>query len=98
MNEDIKTHTKREQGMLVVNRIQDVEPYLEANKRRANDFSRDRKSNLRLVAEIPNIVIEQWLKRGVNVYDRNDAKKVQQLLNSNEYKWLRTSPGKCKVL
>jgi hypothetical protein len=94
---DVVTEQKREQGLVVVKRWQDVQPYLDANKTRANNFTRNRRSNMRLVAEIPNIVVEQWLKLGVNVYDRNDAKKVQQLLNSNEYKWLRTSPGKCKV-
>jgi hypothetical protein len=94
---DVVTEQKREQGLIVVKRWQDVRPYLDANKTRANNFTRSRKANMRLVAEIPNIVVEQWLKLGVNVYDRNDAKKVQQLLNSNEYKWLRTSPGKCKV-
>lgn len=97
LDNDVGTAQKVEQGLVVVRRWQDVRPYLDANKERANNFTRDRKSSLRLVAEIPNIVVEKWLKMGVNVYDRNDAKKVQALLNSNEYKWLRTSPGRCKV-
>ena len=52
---------------------------------------------MRKVAEIPAIVVEQWMKMGINIFDRNDAKKIQQMLNSNEYAYLRTSPGKCVV-
>lgn len=52
---------------------------------------------MRYVAEIPNIVIEQWLKEGINIFDKNDAKKVQAKLNSNEYAYLRTSTGKMRM-
>lgn len=94
---DITEQWKREQGKIVICRTQDVEPYLDANKRRRNDFQTSRKSAMRLVADIPNVVIEQWLRMGVNIFDKNDNKKVQQLLNSNEYAYLRTSPGKIAV-
>lgn len=94
---DVATAIKARNGQVIVKRTQDTTPYLEANKRARNDFVRRRGSSLRHVAEIPNIVVEQWMKMGVNIFDRNDAKKVQALLNSNEYAYLRTSPGKCKV-
>lgn len=93
----MKERWKREQGKIVICREQDVEPYLEANKRRRNAFQAKRGVSMRLVADIPNVVVEQWLKLGVNVFDKNDNKKVQQLLNSNEYAYLRTSPGKIAV-
>lgn len=95
--DDVKESWKLEQGKLVVCRTQDVEPYLEANKRARDNFKVQRGSRLRKVAEVPNVVAEQWMRMGVNIFDRNDAKKVQALLNSNEYAYLRTSPGKCKV-
>jgi hypothetical protein len=94
---DIQERWKKEQGKIVICRTQDVQPYLEANKRARNDFQRRRNEGMRLVADIPNVVIEQWLKLGVNVFDKNDNKKVQQLLNSNEYAYLRCSPGKIAV-
>lgn len=94
MSDDIKETWQRDHGRVVVCRTQDVEPYLEANKRERNDFQAQRDAPMRKVAEIPNIVVEQWLKMGVNIYDPNDNKKVQQLLNSNEWSYLRTSPGK----
>lgn len=94
---DFKEVWKKEQGKIVICRTQDVAPYLEANKRRRNDFQAKRNSSMRLVADIPNVVVEQWLRMGVNVFDKNDNKKVQRLLNSNEYAYLRTSPGKIAV-
>lgn len=94
---DIREDWKYEQGKIVVCRSQDVAPYLEANRRERDNFQRRRNAPLRKVAEIPAVVAEQWMKMGVNVFDRNHAKKVQALLNSNEYAYLRTSPGKCVV-
>ena len=95
--DDIQTRRESRNGIVVVQRVQDVDPYLEANKRRRNDFQSDRKAGMRLVADVPCVIIEQWLKEGINVFDRNHAKAVQAKLNSNEYAYLRTSPGKIVV-
>lgn len=99
---DLTTAIKCINGELVVKRVQDTTPYLEANKRARDsysDWSGSRKTGaMRRVAEIPNIVAEKWMRElGVNVFDRNHAKAVQGLLNSPDYRYLRTSPGKCKV-
>jgi hypothetical protein len=94
---DIRTRLIRENGRIVVQRTQDVEPYLERNKRLRNDFQRRRNTHMRYVAEIPNVVIEQWLREGINVFDPNHAKAVQRKLNSNEFHYLRTSPGRMAV-
>lgn len=91
---DVRETWKREQGKVVIYREQDVQPYLEANKRRRDSFQRRRNSSLREVADIPNIVVEQWMREGVNIFDPNCDKEVQRRLNSNEYAFLRTSPGK----
>ena len=82
-------------GRLIVERIQDVEPILERNKRLLNSGhdgytpSRDMKH----VGHIPNVVIEQWMKEGVNIFDPNDAPEVERRLNSSEWAFLRTSGG-----
>lgn len=94
---DVATVIKAQNGQLVVKRVQDTTPYLDANKRERNEFQSRRGATMRKVAEIPNIVVEQWLKEGINIFNRDDAKKVQQKLNSNEFAYLRTSTGKCKV-
>lgn len=97
--DDMKEFWQARNGQLVQYREQDVEPYLEANKRAMLDFgTKQRKSSFRHVAEVPNVIVEKWLRElGVNIFDRNHAKKVQQLLNSSEYRYLRTSPGKLKI-
>lgn len=94
---DLQTAIKAHNGQLVVKRVQDTTPYLEANRRERNEFQSRRGARMRKIAEIPNIVVEQWLKEGINIFDRNHAKKIQEKLNSNEFQFLRTSTGKCKV-
>ena len=82
-------------GSLIVHRLADVEPILEANKALQNSGdgytpSRD----LRRAASIPLAIIEKWKNElGVNVFDQNDMPKVLALLDSNEYRFLRTAPG-----
>lgn len=86
--------------VLTVNRVQDVEPILEANKA---DFinapelhSQRYKKPLVHAARIPLIVVEQWLKMGINVFDPSPEmkKKVRQMLNSPDWRHLKTIPGK----
>lgn len=100
---DITTAIKARNGQLIVKREQDTTPYLEANKRELNSHSDWRpysgKGTMRKIAEIPNIIAEQWLKEGINVFS-NDAemqRKVRQKLDSNEYQYLRTMPGRVGV-
>ena len=75
---------------------QDVEPILDSNKAEYNSGidgwtpSRD----MRKVAEIPLIVAEIWRNTlGVDVFDPNHAPAVSRLLNSSEWRYLRTAPG-----
>lgn len=100
---DVATTIRRENGRIVVKRTQDVEGYLEQNRREFNEApswrpyasgSVDRP--MRKVASIPNIVAEAWLKEGVNIFDPSPEmqKKVAEKLNSNEYAYLRTYPGR----
>lgn len=96
---DIATVIKAEQGKLVVRRTQDTTGYLEANKAEMNEAPSWRPYadvSMRKVASIPLIVVEAWLKEGVNIFDPSPEmqKKVAAKLNSNEYAHLRTYPGR----
>jgi hypothetical protein len=80
---------------LHVRRTQDVEAILDENKRLAtlNDgYSPDR--SFRRVASIPMSVIEQWMKEGINIFDKNCAQAIRRKLNSPDYLYLRTAPGR----
>jgi hypothetical protein len=101
---EVLTEISCRDGQLIVKRTQDVEPCLEANKAELAEASswrpyasvggKDR--GMRKVASIPNIVAEQWMREGINVFSRepDQLRKVAQKLNSNEYLHLRTAPGR----
>jgi hypothetical protein len=88
------------EDVLVVKSTADVEPFLEQNKadmRASEEGSRGYtpSRDLQRVASIPNIIIEKWLKEeGINVFDENDTPKVLAKLDSPEYLYLRTAPGR----
>ena len=74
----------------------DVQPILDMNKYLANDgdgYSPSRE--LRRIASVPLIVIEKWRNElGVDVFNKDHARKVRQLLNDADWRFLRTSPGR----
>jgi hypothetical protein len=46
-------------------------------------------------ASIPNIIVEKWKKEeGIDIFNNDDWPKIKAKLNSEEFKFLRTSPGK----
>lgn len=96
---DIRTEITAKDGKVVVCRTQDVEPYIEQNKRELAEAPTWRpyaNTNLRKVASIPNVVVEQWMREGLNIFDPSPEtqRKIAAKLNSNEYQYLRTYPGR----
>jgi hypothetical protein len=76
----------------IIRRTADVEPLIEANKRLANawDGWQDKRHEMRLAARISPEIQLIWLQKyGVRAWDRNHKKKVVELLNSNEWRYLR---------
>ena len=76
---------------------QDVSNVLESNK-----IDRDLASqqgvtpDMQKVASIPNVVVMEWLKEGINVMSPNeeDIKRIKKKLNSPDYAYLRTGGGR----
>lgn len=80
---------------LIERRVQDVEPILTHNKALANhDDGYTPSRDMRRVASIPLVVVEQWMKEGVDIFDPNCREEVRKRLNSSDYAYLRTAPGK----
>ena len=82
------------EGKSYIHRVTDVSPIIEDNKRKqtngTNGFNKAR-DNVH-VAHIPSDVMYIWLtKYGVRAWDRNHWPAVKRLLNSNEWRYLRTS-------
>lgn len=90
---DIKTIFRGGDDDVTIERVQDVEGILEENKQ---VYDEDQRLNAfgRRVASIPNIIVEQWLKEGINIFDMNKdpevQKKVFMKLNSPDWRYLRT--------
>jgi hypothetical protein len=82
-------------GEITIERLQDVEPAIEANKRAqtaGDGFSPSRE--LREIAEIPMGVVELWRTvLGVDIFNRNHWPAVKRLLRDSEWRHLRISPG-----
>lgn len=75
----------------------DVEPVLEANKRRQNDGTNGygESREWRQVASIPPIVVEIWKRRyGVDPLARGNEHLLRRLLNDPENRFLRVSEGR----
>lgn len=69
---------------------QDVENKLGENRIEFNHGNfRDEKNEFWKAASIPVIVIEQWLKEGIDVHDKNDWPEVRKRLNSSDWRHLR---------
>jgi hypothetical protein len=83
-------------GSLIVHRLADVEPILELNKALATSGDGYTPSReMRRAASIPFAIVEKWRNElGVDVLNPDHMPKVRQLLNSSEYAFLRTAPGR----
>ena len=82
---------------LTIETIQDVEPCLNKNKEVQNDERLWKETEWgRKVAEIPNTIIHQWLNETppLNLFDPSHKKRIKARLNSREFAYLRTRPGR----
>lgn len=74
---------------------QDVTPVIEANKKAfgTEDWrKRARNDDLVKYASIPNTVIIKWKQElGVDLFNPGDRKKIFSLINSPEYRYLKTT-------
>ena len=81
---------------ITTSRVQDVEPYLDANKRAYNAATKGFESEtFNQVASIPMILIEQWLREeGLDIFNPDHAGRLRRKLNDPDYLYLRTKPGR----
>lgn len=74
---------------------QDIAALLDANKAAANDEEKTRrgiKNDWWKYATIPNVVQIEWKQKfGVDVFNRDHQKAVFKLLNSPDYRYLKTT-------
>jgi len=86
----------RAEEKLVQHSVQDIQPLIDLNKKEYNkDYVHGgvetKETGMRKVASIPLIIIEKWKKEhGIDIMNKDHWPKIKQLLNSNEYRFLRT--------
>ena len=85
-------------GKLTIRRLQDTNEILKSNKEEFNSHAdkatfSDVKNGLFKAAEIPFVVLEQWMSEGFNWYEATPSERRAKLNDSN-FKKLRTRPGK----
>ena len=73
----------------------DVGPVLSLNRAQANNgdgFTPSR--DMKHIARIPLVIVEKWKNElGVDVFNKDHDKKIRQLLNDPDWRYLRTSTG-----
>ena len=79
----------------IVGSEQDVSLLLDRNKTLQNDESHTKagiKKGWWMYASYPAVIIQKWLNEyGVNVFDENHSKRVFELTNRPEYRYLKTT-------
>lgn len=100
-----RVHFDETDGLMHVEHIGDCEPLIERNKAVFNghggwrsDRTGDMKGGtMRHVGTIPPVMMVKLLDMGINVYQLDDPemdRRFRQVMNSNEFRFLRTTPGK----
>jgi hypothetical protein len=95
---------EEEDGLIVVKEMipkEALTQFMDHNKKLYNAVphkqykSALRKKTMWQAASIPTIIIEKWKKEeGIDIFNDDHWPRVQAKLNSSEYQFLRTSPGK----
>lgn len=79
------------EGKFALHYSQDVEPLLDHNKACQNSGTDMRKSEFRHYASVPITVQYKWIKEyGVDPLAPEHQDLLARLLNSNEYRYLKT--------
>jgi hypothetical protein len=88
-----RAHYDESSDKLIIERIQDVEPILESNKRAMNNACAGWKGEFHRVASIPLVIIEKYKnEKGIDLM--NDKEALNSFLNDRDNRCFRTKPGK----
>lgn len=89
----LKTTMEIDGDETIITKTQDIEPVLDLNKAKSNELGKKIYSDAyNHVASIPPSVQVKWLwEEGLDIYNPEHAERLKRKLNSNEYRYLRTS-------
>lgn len=83
------------EGNWLIENVQNAAPILDLNKEAQNHCNPSNPAgDMRMVARIPLIVIQKWRNDfGIDYWNPDHQGAVDALLNSSDWKWLRTDTG-----
>ncbi len=93
---DSKFHYDESEDKVHIERTQDVEPILEANKRQYNDNQGFKSEIFNKKASIPLVVLLKWCQEKGITYQEfmGDEKILKRFLNDPDNRFCLTKPGK----
>lgn len=98
---DVETKYHFDGDRLIIERVQDIEPIIEENKRRMNAWYGHNESNrwrgdVHHVASVPEVVIEKWCNEHGFTYEDfiKDSSICKRFLNDPANANFRTKPGR----
>ena len=84
-------HYHNPTGEFAIEHIEDIQPLIDSNKKLQQE-DHHRADEFRLSARIPMTVVYEWKRTyGVDLFNKNHKEGVRKLLNSPEYKYLKTT-------
>jgi hypothetical protein len=84
-------HFDESTGNLAIEHIADIQPLIDSNKRLQQE-DHHIKDDFRLSARLPETIYYEWMnKYGIDLFNPDHASGVRRLLNSPEYKYLKTT-------
>jgi len=78
-------------GTAVIEKVQDHREWIERN-RAIRDTATGHES-LRHIGFIPDFVIDQWRREGIDIFNKDDMPKIIAKLNTNEFHLLKSTEG-----
>ena len=84
-------HYHNPTGEFAIEHIENIQPLIDSNKKLQNEDHSIR-DEFRLSARIPMTVYYEWKRKfGVDLYNKNHSQAVKKLLNSPDYRYLKTT-------
>ena len=84
-------HYHNPTGEFAIEHIENIQPLIDSNKKLENEDHSIR-DEFRLSARIPMTVYYEWKRKfGVDLYNKNHSQAVKKLLNSPDYRYLKTT-------
>jgi len=81
-------------GTCTIRETQDVEPILDRNQELYNlNDGYDSERNFKRVASIPNVVLTEYRKKGINLLSPEFEPEMKRFLNDSDFRKLRTASG-----